>query len=82
MLAGITGPYLAYLKERDKQAHPLTVSRLILGFTMSTVYFLIVLGSIKIAKQYGKTPLGILVSNCLVFLTVTLVSLGVAFVLE
>ena len=82
MIGGIAGPYLAYLHEQDRDFKPRTTSRLFLGVSLSGLYLGVVLASVSIAKKFGKTPMGIMVTNCLVFTTIVLVAFGIVFILE
>lgn len=82
MLGGVTGPYLVYLKERDSPRPVLTPLRILAGVGAAVGYLAAVLLSVAVAKRFGKTSAGILMTNIVVFVTMVMIAFGVAFLLE
>ena len=82
MLGGVTGPYLAYLKFKPAANREATLERVIGGFIASSFYLFLILTSVSVAKKFGKTPGGIMLTNCLVFVSIILVSFGIVHLFE
>lgn len=81
MLGGVTGPYLAYLKDGNVRTH-LSSQRIFFSLSASAVYLTLVLLSVSVAKKFGKSAIGIAVTNSIVFIVVVLVSLGIVYCFE
>ena len=82
MIGGLTGPYLAYLHLRSAPQPKLTPLRTAIGVGFALLYQVIIVFGNDAAKKFMKSASQILLSNIVIFLSVTFVALGLCFLMN